>query len=87
MSRGPGLSRLAWRYWLATECEQDPAYFDGAGELLDSWRAFAKRRGAEAGSPSGVRCGHGGPGVHHRSPARRAQPHPMGSPAEAPDAC
>ncbi len=37
--------------WLSDECEQASAYFDGAGALYDSWRAYAHARGREPGSP------------------------------------
>ena len=38
--------------WLAEECEQEPAHFERAGALWDSWRVFAKAERREPGTPA-----------------------------------
>lgn len=38
--------------WIAANCELGRSYYDAAGALYDSWRAFARRRCAEPGSPA-----------------------------------
>lgn len=37
--------------WIDAECEVGAACFAGAGELYDSWRAYAHARSAEPGGP------------------------------------
>jgi phage/plasmid-associated DNA primase len=51
VKRDPIAAHLVPR-WLAHACELADANHECAGRLYDSWRDYAKRRGAEPGSPA-----------------------------------
>jgi len=48
----PTLSSGRIHPWICAKCELHDSYHETAGDLWDSWRAFATRLGAEAGTPA-----------------------------------